>query len=151
MSTPRLLPGAAIAVALCLPAAADGPRPSEGARARLEVRIDGLKSRHGSVALALFGDPESFERRSGAVQAEFVPLKKKRLAWVVEDLAPGSYAVVAYHDRNDNRELDRKPFGIPSEPYGFSNDARGSFGPPSFEAARFEVTDGPTSITIRLK
>ena len=36
--------------------------------------------------------------------------------WTVEDLPPGDYALLAYHDENGNRELDFRPLGIPKEP-----------------------------------
>lgn len=64
----------------------------------------------------------------------------------------GSYALVAYHDENGNGQLDRsKLLGIPSGPYGFPNDARGSFGPPPLQAARFEAPGGSAKITIRVR
>jgi len=40
--------------------------------------------------------------------------------------------------------------GMPNEPYGFSNDARGSFGPPSFEDASFVVGEENLSITFQM-
>ena len=43
-------------------------------------------------------------------------------------------------DANENEKLDTNFLGIPKEQFGFSNDAKGSFGPPSFESASFEVT-----------
>jgi Uncharacterized protein conserved in bacteria (DUF2141) len=40
-------------------------------------------------------------------------------------------------DENGNGVLDKNFFGVPVEGYGFSNDARGSMGPPAFEKAAF--------------
>ena len=59
--------------------------------------------------------------------------------WQVENLQPGTYAVAVYHDLNGNGELDRTTLGPPDEPYGFSNDARGTFGPPKFDKAAIEI------------
>jgi len=137
----------ALAVAVMLPF----PNVAGDTDARLVVDVEGLKSKRGSVALALFSDADSFDRREDAARAEFVRLERKKLRWVVKDLPPGSYALVAYHDKNGNGELDRRAFGIPAEPYGFSNDARGRFGPPAFEAARFEIGPGKNRLKIRLK
>jgi uncharacterized protein (DUF2141 family) len=47
-----------------------------------------------------------------------------------------------FHDENDNGVLDKGAFGIPTEGYGFSNNAKGFFGAPSWRAAG--VTIGPT-------
>ena len=63
------------------------------------------------------------------------------------DLPPGRYALAVYVDRNGNGKLDRGMFGIPSEPYGFSNGG-GAFGPPEFGEAQVEL--GEADMTIRI-
>ena len=66
-------------------------------------------------------------------------------------LAPGSYAVSVIHDANGNGDIDLNAFGIPTEGWGFSNDARATFGPPSFDAAAVHVgADAPARIEITL-
>ena len=67
------------------------------------------------------------------------------------DLSLGSYAVKVFHDVDDNSILDTNWMGIPKEPYGFSNDAMGTFGPPSFEQASFKVGAGTNAVRIRMK
>ena len=47
-------------------------------------------------------------------------------------------------------EMDLNPFGIPTEPYAFSNNAIGNMGPARWGQARFTVT-GATAQTIRLR
>lgn len=68
----------------------------------------------------------------------------------VPDLPPGTYAVAAYVDSNRNGRKDKNFLGMPSEAYGFSNDARGMFGPPAFAAAAFEVGEAPAAQSIHL-
>jgi uncharacterized protein (DUF2141 family) len=104
------------------------------------VRVTGLESRAGQLAIALFDSPGAFEARSGPVRSAFLPIGGADCEWVVEGLPAGDYAVMLYHDRNHNGKLDKKPLGMPAEPYGFSNDARAPFGPPSFDAARFTLS-----------
>jgi uncharacterized protein (DUF2141 family) len=48
-------------------------------------------------------------------------------------------AICAYHDKNDNGRLDKNVFGIPTERYGFSNDPKRGFGPPTFEQASVDL------------
>ena len=69
---------------------------------------------------------------------------------VFENVAPGDYAISVMHDANENDELDSNAFGIPKEGFGFSNDAMGMFGPPSFEKAKFNFT-GKNQVAITLK
>jgi uncharacterized protein (DUF2141 family) len=69
----------------------------------------------------------------------------------VRDLPPGVYAVQAYHDRNDNRTVDRNILGLPTEPVGFSNDAPVGLTGPSFGAAAFNYPGGEHTISLRLR
>lgn len=50
------------------------------------------------------------------------------------------YAIAVFHDENDNKYLDKNFLGMPEEKYGFSNGARGTFGPPYFKEASFKVS-----------
>ncbi|MGB1242482.1 MAG: DUF2141 domain-containing protein, partial [Chitinophagales bacterium] len=69
-------------------------------------------------------------------------------------------AVSVYHDENENWELDRNWIRIPKEMFGFSNNAKAKFSPPSFEecsvdisGSQSEVSDrnAPNKVRIRLK
>lgn len=67
-----------------------------------------------------------------------------------EGLAPGEYAIKAFHDVNGDGEMNRNPFGMPTEPYAFSNNAVGNMGPASWDRARFTVERSTTqTISIR--
>jgi uncharacterized protein (DUF2141 family) len=67
------------------------------------------------------------------------------------NVSPGQYAAKAYHDEDSDGELDRDLFGAPSEDYGFSRDARGTFGPPSFEDAAVYIGEEPVVLKVRLR
>ena len=69
--------------------------------------------------------------------------------FVFEGLTPGHYAVAVFHDVNGNGELDMIPPGLPTEPYGFSNDV-GRFRPPDFKAALVGVGEGRTTVVVNL-
>ena len=57
----------------------------------------------------------------------------------------------AFHDVNGNGRMDSNPFGMQTEPYAFSNDAKGQRGPAAWADAAFTVTagDNAQSITTR--
>jgi uncharacterized protein (DUF2141 family) len=69
---------------------------------------------------------------------------------VFEDVPRGTYAIKIFHDENDNMKVDLGWRG-PTEAYGFSNDARGAFGPPSYDAARFTFDGEAMTVTIEVK
>lgn len=119
--------------------------------ADLAITIDDARNGEGQIRVALFesraGFPSGPEApaKSQTVAAEGAPIG---LDFV--DLNAGTYAVAVYHDENSNGELDKNLFGIPTEGYGFSNDARGFMGPPSFEEATITLEGHDQVITISL-
>lgn len=68
----------------------------------------------------------------------------------VENLDPGTYGIVIFHDKNGNEELDMNLFGVPNEPYGFSNNPKIKFSVPEFDAFKFQFDGSPTEINITL-
>jgi uncharacterized protein (DUF2141 family) len=72
------------------------------------------------------------------------------LTVLVPDLPLGKYAVAAYVDNNKNGRQDKNFLGVPKEIYGFSNDARGMFGPPDFTEAAFDIGENAVTKSIHL-
>lgn len=138
-----------LTTALLLGSVADGhgQEPPPG----LTIRIVDLEPSGGSVAIALFESPEAYDKRSPALRSVVLPVEGQAREWLLDDLAPGDYAAVAYQDLNDNHTLDKGRLGIPKEPYGFSNDAKAAFGPPSFDRARFRYDGDGATLEIRLR
>lgn len=114
----------------------------------LEVTVTDIKAQKGLVRLALYNNPDDFMKRHKAVRE--VVVNGTSVQVLFENLEPGEYAISCYHDVNGNKKLDSNFMGVPREPYGFSNDARGTFGPPGFADARFMVR-GNTKISFRVK
>ena len=70
---------------------------------------------------------------------------------VFAQLHPGRYAVIVIHDENDNGRLDENIIGVPTEGYGFSNDARGFLSAPSFDAAAVTIDGEDRNVVISLQ
>ena len=102
----------------------------------------------GSVMVALFSSQAAYDGGAPVAQAA-VPASGAVVARF-ETLPAGDYAMRAFHDVNGNGQMDTNPFGMPTEPYAFSNNARGNMGPASWERARFAVS-GETAQTISIK
>lgn len=133
---------AALAVLLCGLSAAVAAHA-----ASVEVHVTGTAGGKGKVSVAVC-DRERFLKQ--CVYSASVPARDGETLVTIRDVPPGMWAVLAYQDENENGQLDRNLIGIPSEDYGFSRDARGRFGPPSFDDAAIPVKDDPTSATVRL-
>ncbi len=118
--------------------------------ADLEVEVRGLAASEGQVLLAAYADAGDWLKKPVAVaRAAATEAHDGRLVLRVQGLPDGMpVAITLFHDRDGNGRLNMNAMGMPTEPYGFSNDAAGSFGPPSFEQAR--LAPGATRITVRL-
>ena len=122
----------------------------QAAAADLEVRIDGLRSADGYVRVALHGQvPEgAFPADDGVVAASFRRAAEGAVRIVFADVAPGAYAVAAFHDADGDGALNQNVVGMPTEGHGFSNGARGFMGPPSFEDAAVTVGESEAMVSI---
>ena len=123
--------------------------------ATLTVEVRNIEKK-GEMHLAIYDDADVFENDNG----EKGGAAKGIIEGVIEDvetgtaiyqfdLSDGTYAIGIFVDANYNNEMDRNFFGVPKEQYGFSNDAKGSFGPPSFKDASFTVS-GDMTLVINL-
>jgi len=128
-----------------------GPARAETGLVELTLRVTGIQQQSGALAIAIFDGPDGYEDLATPVARAFVPAAGASISWSALLPADGRYAAVVYHDVNGNGDLDRGRFGIPAEPYGFSNNARAPFGPPRFDAASFAVRSEPFAISIELR
>ena len=76
--------------------------------------------------------------------------RKARARCDFEEVPPGTYAMAVVHDENMNGKLDTGLLGIPTEGYGFSNDAKALFSAPSFADASFRYDGGSIDLTMSL-
>ena len=115
--------------------------------------MTGFKNDEGTARVAFYLDARGWPDGDVFVFATAVVLiSDGRARAVFEEVPAGPFAVSVFHDADGDGQLDSVALGIPSEAYGFSGDARGLFGPPSFEEARIELAAGETKqITIPVK
>lgn len=117
--------------------------------ADLTIEVNGVTNEKGSVLVAIYDRAETWMKKSvGTAQ---VPAKQGAVTLTIKDLADGEYAASLFHDENGNGTLDSNAFGVPTERYGFSMDARGNFGPPAFERAKFKLDANTRNIVVNFK
>ena len=121
----------------------------------LIVEVNNIK-KAGEIHVAVYDNAEAFEAdrgekggaAPGIVDGTIVMVEAGTSTFEYE-LPAGQYAVGIFHDLNLNNKMDNNFLGLPKEQYGFSNNARALFGPPSFEEAAFELR-GVTKQSIDL-
>jgi len=116
------------------------------------VTVTGFENENGQALIALFLDERGWPHDERlAFGRSVLPIRERQVVAEFEDVPSGRFAVSVFHDEDLDRELDTGVFGIPSEDYGFSRDARRTFGPPSFEEARLELAAGESKpVAIRV-
>lgn len=115
----------------------------------LTITISNIKNIEGNIEIGLFNSGDRFLESGQAFRKISVPVKKDSHTVVIKDLPKGEYAISLYHDKNSNGVCDRNFFGIPKEPYGFSNNYRPKFSAPAFVDCKFEL-DSDQSLNIEL-
>ena len=106
-------------------------RPERQRRAR-QIQLAGLQPQ-GAVMVQLFNSEAGYRRRpsvgaDGSRSAATPPRSLRR------PRRPANTPSALFHDVNGDGEMNTNPFGIPTEPFAFSNNARGSFGPATLGA-----------------
>ena len=129
-----------IIAALVLAAATIPTADAQNATGSIAIQLSGLQPR-GQLMVQVFNSDAGY-RGGQAVGANMVPVTGATAEIRFADLAPGQYAFRLFHDVNGDGRLNTNPFGIPTEPFAFSNNARGSFGPATWEQAVFTLNAG---------
>lgn len=118
-------------------------------KARLQVDIHNVNSRDGFVFVALFKPGKEFP--------EGKPIEGKQIeasassVQISFSVEPGNYALALFHDMNSNGKMDKNLFGIPKEPYGFSNNFRPKISVPKFSDCQFSVSEGGRRVRVDLE
>ena len=104
---------------------------------KLDVTVSGFENSNGKVKIGLYNSESDFLKTpykslSAAIHSNVATA-------TFTDLPKGEYAISLYHDENGNGLLDKNVFGIPSEDYAASNNAKGSMGPPKYADAKFTI------------
>lgn len=124
----------------------------DGSGTLLIVRLTGFSSMRGAARVALFDSGEFWpEDIDNAVRRISASVGADTVFMTIKDLDPGEYAISAFHDEDLDSIFDRGLFGVPTEDYGFSNNVRGSTGPPPFEDALFTVGQDTLVLDIVLE
>lgn len=118
-------------------------------KSQLNITVNNIKNPEGQLIIALFDSKEDFLNKP--FKSQTIEVNNNSANIKFENLPDGHYSVSIIYDRNENGELDKNFFGIPTEGFGFSKKSMGAFGPPSYNDTKIEVMNDDVSITIPLK
>lgn len=127
------------------------PAPAVAAATSVEVRFTGIKTPTGSIMFVLCDTEAAYNGKAAPVRALIAPVKDGVAAQTITGLTPGRYAIKAFHDVDGDGKMGENPFGMPTEPVAFSNNAKGNMGPAIWADAAFDVTPGTSVQTITIQ
>ena len=118
----------------------------------IAIRIAGAANNKGAIKVAIYGSEESFNRPEQALLTNSLPLREGEALWILPVAQlPDRIAIAAFHDENEDGRLTLNRLGIPAERYGFTQDARGLTGPPSFDQAVIDRPPGGETLFIFIR
>ena len=109
-------------------------------KASIKVNITNIENSKGQVIVALYTNEADFPKKPFLSKTNKIIDGKSVV--IFDNIKKGKYAIAIIHDENSNGKLDFNILGIPSENTAASNNAKGLFGPPSWEDAVFTVENG---------
>ena len=118
----------------------------------LVVTVTQLDAKGGGIVKVGMYDADGFPDVGKEVHGIDLQVEGDSASYVFTNIPVGTYAIAVFQDKNGDGKLNKNLFGIPKEPYGFSANKYGKFGPPAFEDVAFDVEeDVSLSLTINLK
>lgn len=119
--------------------------------ASLTVSFTGIETQEGAVMGVLFDSEDAYNGKGAPVRQIMIPADKAEVATLLAGLKPGRYAIKSFHDIDGDTKMTTNPFGMPTEPFAFSNNAVGNMGPAKWADAAFEVKAGENSQSIEIQ
>ncbi len=111
----------------------------------ITVVVSGLKDMNGQISIGLYASKDGFPEKGKEYKGKEVRVTEKTINYSFKDIPDGTYAIAVFHDSNNNGILDKNFLGIPKEGNGFSNNVEATFGPTSFEKAKFKLNGAFTA------
>lgn len=117
----------------------------------LNVMASDFKDESGHAIAKLFRLGQNVRQR-GEFEVKS-DIRGGKASLIFPPLPAGEYAVVVFHDANDNGVIDHNLIGLPNEAIGFSNAFKLSFisGLPTFDKLRFAHGEVAQTIQIRME
>lgn len=127
---------------------------AEEGHGNLTVKVTKLKNNNGNVRIAVYNSQDTYDAEKGGGDAEkacnkaVAEIKSNEAQTTFEKLPYGQYAVKFFHDEDKSGKFYKNFVGIPKVEYGFSNNARGRFGPAGYDQAKFNLDKPSMEMTI---
>lgn len=129
-------------------AAAQAGAASAAEPSSLTLTFKGVQHKTGAIMFVLVNSEAAYAGKAPLTAQDILKVSGDTATRTLANLVPGRYAIKAFHDLDGDGKMATNPFGMPTEPFAFSNNAVIAMGPPKWEAAAFEVKAGANTHSI---
>lgn len=130
---------------------AEASTTAPASQAVLIVTFEQIEMPEGQILLSLYDNEAAHDANGKPVRGAMAKVEGKTVSVRFEGLAPGRYAIKAFHDVDGDGKMKTNPFGMPLEPFAFSNNAKPQGGPALWQAASFDVPAGASETRIAIQ
>ncbi len=115
------------------------------------VRVTGLKPQRSNLLIAVFESPAGFPKSDQSTNTITIEAEGENIELSLSLPIDHPIAIAVFQDLDGNKMISKNSIGIPIEPYGFSNNARGLFGPPTFQQSVVRLKEGSDTLEIAVR
>jgi uncharacterized protein (DUF2141 family) len=116
----------------------------------ITVQVSGLRNNNGTVRCGLFNSAATFPKDGQEFMGAIGTPANQQATCTFNNVPSGTYAVAYFHAENGETKLRTGLFGQPEQGYGFSRNATGTMGPPSFNAAAYAYSGGNVTFPVTI-
>lgn len=124
--------------------------PVAATAADLTISVSDIRQDSGKLMLNVLRNSQQMDNKETPEASMILSPSVTGVSFTLHNLQPGIYGLQIMHDENGNGELDANLLGIPKEPWAFSNNAAGKFGPPKWQDVQFTIGSDPVVQEITL-
>lgn len=110
----------------------------------ITINVPKVVNNNGKIYFSLYNQKTFL---TTALKEQSIEITNNTATITFKAISKGNYAVVCYHDSNNNNKLDFEN-GMPLEDFGSTNNVF-NYGPPKFDDAKFEVKDKDLNFDIK--
>lgn len=126
--------------------AAKAQETAKDSTGTISVEILNVTSDNGKIVYGIYTKDSFMKKPTFSKTAK---IKDGKSVVTFTDIPAGEYAVICFHDKNDNDKMDFETNGMPQEDYGVSNNKLNPFGPPVWNDGKFNFDGDEEKISIR--
>jgi uncharacterized protein (DUF2141 family) len=118
----------------------------------LKVTFTGLKDTKSVIMVGIYRKQDGFPNAEKGVYKGYnvLPEGKKTVVFNITELEYGEYVIAIYQDANGDKKLNTGMFGIPKEPYAFSNNFKPRFSGPKYDDCKFTYSADKNELSITM-